>query len=116
MLDAWVPKPALRSDEREIETYRAGRTQGSRVVGGHLLLTDHRVLFYPHKFDSSTGGKLWECELTAITSVGLSERGLHPFNGSMRRRLKIEHDGGTDYIVVNRAQAIADAVRRAAGL
>ncbi len=51
-----VPKPELSPNERELETYRANRTQGSRAVGGHLLLTDQRLLFYPHKVDSATGG------------------------------------------------------------
>jgi hypothetical protein len=92
-----MPKPALKPDEHEIETYRANRSQGSRAVGGHLLLTDQRVLFYPHKLDSSTGGKSWESALGSIANVGLSERGRNPFDGSMRRRLKIESDGAIDF-------------------
>ena len=111
---AWVSKPALKSDEHEIETYRANRSQGSRAVGGHLLLTDQRVLFYPHKLDSSTGGNNWECDLASITSVGVSERWSNPFNGSMRRRLKVDCDGVTDYFVVNGADKIAEAIRSAA--
>jgi hypothetical protein len=109
-----VPKPSLRPDEREIATYRANRSQGSRAVGGHLLLTDQRVLFYPHKLDSSTGGKAWECHLGAITNVGLSERGFNPFDGSMRRRLKIESGGTANFFVVNKAESIAAAIRDAA--
>lgn len=112
---AWVPKPALKPDEHEIETYRANKSQGSRAVGGHLLLTDQRVLFYSHKLDDSTGGKNWECDLDSITSVGLSERGRNPFDGSMRRRLKIESDGASDFFVVNKAESIATAIRTAAG-
>ena len=73
------------------------------------------MLFYPHKLDSSTGGSSWECVLASITSVGLSARGSNPFNGSMRRRLKIDCDGATDYFVVNGVEAIATAIRRAAG-
>jgi hypothetical protein len=108
-----VPKPALKSDEREIATYRANRSQGSRAVGGHLLLTDQRVLFYPHKLDGRTGGQNWECDLAAITHVGLSERGRNPFDGSMRRRLKIEHDDSVELFVVNKAESIATAIRAA---
>lgn len=110
-----MPKPALKPDEHEIETYRANKSQGSRAVGGHLLLTDQRVLFYSHKLDDSTGGKNWECDLDSITSVGLSERGRNPFDGSMRRRLKIESDGASDSFVVNKAESIATAIRTAAG-
>lgn len=63
-----MPKPALKPDESEIETYRANRSQGSRTVGGHLLLTDQRVYFYPHRLDSSTGGTSWACDLSSITT------------------------------------------------
>lgn len=61
-----VSKPPLRSNEREIATYRAGRSQGNRVVGGHLLLTDQRLIFYPHKLDDAMGGKRWECKLESL--------------------------------------------------
>lgn len=109
-----MPKPALKPSEHEIATYRANRTQGFRAVGGHLLLTNQRVLFYPHKIDDGTGGKSWECELTSVTSVGMSARGLHPFNGSMRRRLQIARDGEMEYFVVNGGASIAAAIEKAA--
>jgi hypothetical protein len=110
-----VPKPTLQPSEREIETYRANRTQGSRAVGGHLLLTNQRVLFYPHKVDSETGGKSWECSLTSISDVGLSARGSNPFNGSMRRRLQIDRAGETEYFVVSKPDVIVAAIRQAVG-
>jgi len=109
-----MPKPALRPDEREIETYRANRSQGSRAVGGHLLLTDQRLLFYPHRFDSSTGGINWACDLRSVTNVGLAARGRNPFDGSMRRRLRIECAEEIGLFVVNKAESIAAAIRSAA--
>ena len=110
-----MSKPALRPDEHEIETYRANRSQGSRAVGGHLLLTNQRLLFSPHRFDSATGGDNWECDLASITGVGLAARGRNPFDGSLRRRLKVECGGATDYFVVSKAESIASAIRTAAG-
>jgi hypothetical protein len=83
-------------------------------VGGHLLLTDQRLLFYPHKFDSATGGKGWECTLSSISGVGMSARGSNPFNGSMRRRLKIDTGATTEYFVVNNGEAVVAAIERAA--
>lgn len=81
----------------EIATYRANRTQSShRAVGGHLLLTDQRLLFYPHGFDIATGGKSWECTLASISNVGMSDRGRNPFDGSLRRRLQVECEGATE--------------------
>ncbi|MFN8022090.1 MAG: hypothetical protein U0Q03_11235 [Acidimicrobiales bacterium] len=111
---AVMPKPVLNPDEREIETTRANRSQGSRAVGGHLLLTNQRVLFYAHRLDSSTGGKNWACDLSSITNVGLAERGRNPFDGSMRRRLRIEFEGAIELFVVNGAESIAEAIRSAA--
>jgi len=105
----------LHDGEQEVETYRANRSQGSRAVGGHLLLTDRRVLFWPHRLDGSTGGKSWECDLVSITCVGVAERGNNPFNGSMRRRLMIECDGATECFVVNAAESVARVLRAAAG-
>lgn len=111
-----VPKPALTPSEREIATYRANRTQSShRAVGGHLLLTDQRLLFYPHGFDSATGGKSWECTLASISNVGMSDRGRNPFDGSLRRRLQVECEGATEHFVVNKGDGIVAAIRRAAG-
>jgi hypothetical protein len=110
-----VPKPVLKPNEIEIETYRANRMQGGRAVGGHLLLTDQRVVFYPHKLDSSTGGKNWECPLKSISEVRMSARGFNPFNGSMRRRLQIDRTGATTLFVVNRADSIIAAIREEAG-
>ena len=111
---ARVPKPVLKPNEREIETYRANRTQGARAVGGHLLLTDQRLLFYPHKLDSSTGGKNWECPLKSISDLRMSARGFNPFNGSMRRRLQIDRAGATTFFVVSRGEVIIAAIREAA--
>jgi hypothetical protein len=84
-------------------------------LGGHLLLTDQRVVFYPHGLDRATGGKSWECELTAISGVRMSASGFNPFNGSLRPRLQIDGDGTTEYFVVNKGFAIVDATKQAAG-
>lgn len=110
-----MSKPALNPSEREIATYRANRTQGSRAVGGHILLTDQRVLFYPHKFDSATGGKAWECALASISGVGMSARGHNPFNGSMRRRLQIDCGEAVEFFVVNKGESIVTAIQQALG-
>jgi hypothetical protein len=112
---AWVPKPVLKPGEREIETYRANRSQGSRAVGGHLLLTNQRVVFYPHKLDALTGGKSWECDLVSIASVGVAEQDYKPFDGSMRRRLRIQCADTAEHFVVSKVEAIVAAIGAAAG-
>jgi hypothetical protein len=112
---AAVTKPTLRPNEREIATYRANRSQGFRAVGGHLLLTDQRVVFYPHGLDGATGGKRWECALSSLSGVCMSARGFNPFNGSLRPRLQIDGEGVTEYFAVNKGFAIVDAIKQASG-
>lgn len=108
-----VPRPELEPTEREIGTYRANRTQGNRAVGGHLLLTNHRICFYPHKLDDATDGKSWECTLAAVSQVGLAPRGSNPFNGSLRRRVQIESSGTTEHFVMSRASDVIAAIENA---
>lgn len=45
--------------------------------------------------------------------VGLAERGRNPFDGSMRRRLRIESGDAIEFFVVNKAESIASAIRSA---
>jgi hypothetical protein len=68
----------LKPGERKIATYRADRVQAKRAVGGHLMLTDQRVVFYPHLFDRATGGKSWKGALDAVSQVGVAPRGSEP--------------------------------------
>jgi hypothetical protein len=108
-----MPPPALEPNEREIATYRANRTQGSRAIGGHLLLTDRRVVFYPHKVDSATGARNWESALESISDVSMSDRGRNPLNGSLRRRLKISCRDVNEHFVVSNGAAIVEAIQQA---
>jgi hypothetical protein len=110
-----VPKPELKPGEQEIETYRASRSQGSRAVGGHLLLTNQRVVFYPHKLDAVTGGKSWECDLASIANLRVAEQAYKPFDGSMRRRLEIECAGTAEYFVVSKVESVVSAIGAATG-
>lgn len=112
---AWMPKPALKPAEREIETYRANRSQGSRAVMRASASDGPTSAVLLPQARRQYRGQDWECDLASITSVGLSERGHNPFDGSMRRRLKIECDGATDFFVVNKAKSVATAIRTAAG-
>jgi hypothetical protein len=108
-----VPTPSLRPDEREIGSFRANMTQGRLAVGGRLVLTNQRVVFSPRTLVKGPEGDPWECEHNAITDVGLAERGLNPFDGSLRRRLRIEHHGTVDLFVVSKAKSVAAAIRHA---
>ena len=108
-----MSKPQMGSNEAEIKTIRANRTQGSRAVGGHLMLTNHRLVFYPHKFDDATVGDSWECALGSIKSAGIADRSWNPFNGSLRRRLEIDPGGPHQFFVVSRVEEIVAEIERA---
>lgn len=91
-------------------SWRANRTQSTfRAVGGELVLEDDRLEFQPHGFDRALAGKGWSVPLTGIRAVGTEPRGMNPFNGALRARLRVEaEDGSVELFVVNEL----DEVRR----
>jgi len=93
---------------------RANRTQSTfRAVGGQLVLEGDRLEFQPHGFDRALAGKGWSVPLTAIRSVGTEPRGMNPFNGALRERLRVEaDDGSVELFVVN---DLADVRKRIEG-
>jgi len=90
---------------------RANRTQSVlRAVGGKLVLEDDRLEFHPHGFDRALSGKGWSAPLASIRLVGSEPRGLNPFNGALRERLRVEtDDGSVELFVVN---GLAEVVER----
>jgi hypothetical protein len=91
---------------------RANRTQSAfRAVGGHVVLEGDRLEFRPHGFDRALAGKEWSVPLTAIRSVGAEPRGLNPFSGAIRERLRIEtEDGGVELFVVNKLAEVRERI------
>ena len=43
-----------------------------RAVGGHLLLTDRRLIFRPHAFDAALDGEVWSADLGDLREASLS--------------------------------------------
>jgi hypothetical protein len=98
---------------------RATRTQGARVVGGRLLVTDRRLVFRPGLLDSMTGGQTWGLYFTEILEV-VSE--LHcpapgsRFKAGWRQRLKVvARDGPAIYLSVAQLEDLVDRLRRCRG-
>lgn len=79
---------------------KANMTQGWRAVGGKLAVDDGRIGFAPHAFDGSTGGELFDRPLADLDSVDLAPRTLHPFNGGLRKRLRLRLSDGTEALFV----------------
>jgi hypothetical protein len=93
-------------------SYRANRTQSTfRAVGGQLVLEGDRLEFQPHGFDRALAGKEWSVPLTSIRSVGTEPRGMNPFNGALRERLRVEaEDGSVELFVVNELDSVRERI------
>ena len=83
-------------------------------MGGTLVLTEADLEFRSNRVDAATGGKGWSTGLAQIRSVDKEKRGLNPFNGSIRERLRVETiDGGAELFVVNGIEQVTDRIARA---
>ena len=108
-----VADPAMKSGEHFVRRFWANKTQGSRALGGHLILTNQRLLFRPNKLDSATGGHSWECQLQTISNTAIAPRGHNPFDGSLRRRLVITTGSEVNYFVVWKVSKVISAIQSA---
>lgn len=98
---------------------RANRTQGARVVGGRLLVTDRRLVFRPGLLDSVTGGQTRSLQFSEIYEVTTELHRPAPgslFHAGWRQRLKVVTRGGaTDYFTAARLEDLVERLRRARG-
>lgn len=115
------PKSGIDAGETLLERWRANRTQHSqRAVGGHLHLTDRRLLFEPHAFDASLAGRTVSVPLADISDVTRVPRDLRDFfGGGLRARLAVVTPHETHLFVVNgldaKVERIQEERRRAQG-
>ena len=106
----------MKSGEHVVNRFWANKTQGTRALGGHLILTNQRLLFKPNKLDSATGGQSWECQLQSISDTAIAPRVHNPFDGSLRRRLAITAGGEVNYFVVWKVSKVISAISGATAL
>lgn len=94
---------------------RANMSQDWRAVGGKLTVDGGQVAFAPHGLDRSTGGKPFDRPLTDLASIDLAPRELHPFNGGLRRRLRLRMSDGLEAMfVVNGPAKVGEQIARSA--
>jgi GRAM domain len=113
---ARASKFQMAAGETLLASFRVNRTQGNRTVGGHLYLTNRRLLFLPHWMDASTGGQEWGVALADVASADVAPRGHGLFDGSIRARLRVTTTRGVEHFVVPRVSKVAariEEVRRA---
>lgn len=91
----------------EIWKIRASRTVGFRAVGGHLLFDGVCLEFRPHRVERLLAPTTWSAEKTIITTVDVAKRAMHPFNGSLRRRIHVGTEREDEYFVVHNAKSVA---------
>jgi hypothetical protein len=113
-LGIFVAKPYLESGERILFKPGANRSQGNRAIGGHLFVTNQRVIFVPNVVDRLTGAKQWACTLSEIDGVGTAARTFDkPFSGGARRRLELHlDDDRRELFVVNHVEAVEENLRK----
>jgi hypothetical protein len=108
------PKSELGEGERVLERWRANRTQSAqRAVGGHLHLTDRRLLFEPHAFDASLAGRTVSVPLVDVSDVTRVPRDLRDlFGGGLRARLAVVTPRETHLFVVNDLDGKVERIQR----
>jgi hypothetical protein len=99
----------------------ANMTQGSRAVGGHLRIDGTVLRFHPHGLERLFRSAEFVRELQHLALVDIAPQTYHPFNGGLRKRLRVQFTDGTEALfVVNRpadvGQRIASAAQSAGGL
>lgn len=112
------PRSPLEPGESVLRRWAANHTQSrQRATGGHLYLTDRRLLFEPHGFDASLGGDAVSLPLRDVTDVSRTGRDLrHFFGGGLRPRMAVSARRRTHLFVVNglddKIEQVEEARRR----
>lgn len=109
----WLAKIEGLDGETEVFSVLANRTQSTnRAVGGKLFVTNRRLLFAPHLFDSILGGETRTIFLTEITQISTQNAGGDTFGGGLRNRLRIDlKNGANELFVINKLDKIIDKLQ-----
>lgn len=106
----------LTSDgEQTLWSGLANRTQNAfRAAGGTLYLTNRKLSFIVHPFDSNAWDSNWSVDLHDIQSVNLHPIDLKDlFGGGLRKRLRVEMtDGHAELFLVNHLDHVIALLRQ----
>lgn len=98
----WLARPRLETDETIRWQSSAGRSLSRWITsGGQLIVTNHRVLFQPNRFDRLTGKRQWECPLASVTGLEAVDRDPTVLAGGLRKRLKIQTQDDHEIFILN---------------
>ena len=100
---------ALRAGECEAGNFLTNHYQRNRGYGGHLFITNERLVFIPVAASRSRGALRSEFDLRQVSVAEVVARGSGPRDGgALRRRLKVStFSGDIEYFVVWRPKKLA---------
>jgi hypothetical protein len=113
-----IPTPPLDSGEVLRWTRPAGYSLETTVVGGTLYLTSKDFMFMPNVFSGRF--RTWgpqRISLKRVASIGVQERTGTPYNGGLRRRVRVELDNQEVHLfIIRHPDDVAAELRRLVGL
>lgn len=121
----WISTHNALPDESVSESYSANLLRpGQRPLGGKLYVTDHRVLFLPHRIDSWFGGEAALVSLADIEQVDavtgseaarIDDEVDLGAGDTDRLRIDLEADDPLYVIVGNPGQVVEEVLRQIEG-
>jgi len=101
-------KTALEANEQITRDGRANAQRGLEAVGGHLYLTDHRLIFESHAFNIQRGNII--LDLADIVSVEPAWARLLGFIPLVPNSVKVRLGSGKGYrfVVKDKSQWVTD--------
>lgn len=88
------------------------RTVGPTSQAGKLCVTDRRLLFVPNGYGNLKKRPGWSIDRTSVSDVSVADRTWQPYNGGMRRRLRIRSaEGNEELFGVNKVDAVLEELR-----
>jgi hypothetical protein len=113
------PKPPLRQEETVLWHQPLGWGEGQlrSPIAGTLYATTTDLLFVANRTNFPNPGhhdlSSKRIPIVAIARVGIEERAHTPYDGGMRRRVRLElRDGTIQLLVTNKPDRIAAQVQR----
>jgi len=104
-----------RPSDTEPWQVRANMAQYGRAVGGKLVVGGGQITFSANRLDRATGGDDHAWDARGLAAVDRAPRTWHPFDGGVRRRLRLRFvDGREALFVVNKVRDTGQRVASSA--
>jgi hypothetical protein len=101
----------LAAGEQLILRRRANRVEAGTARGGHVHLTNRRIVFEPHSVETSlTGAAFVELPLGDVVGADVAPRTWSRIDGGLRRRPRIQTRSGQPelFVVARPAEVVTE--------